>query len=208
MLLGVAAACLAEGRSPLGRNGGIPVEQHCPLCGNPMGRREIVCPACRERIEEREPVRRASVLHAWGRGLMLFLAVFLFLKGAYATLIPKGYEVFIASMGFPTRDPAALHWNAAFVLLAALLYAIAWAGGYLGRVWGGAVCLTALAVFVIGQGITQFALGHQDGSLSRAVALFVFWLSLPIFQFVSLTLGRRQGEEAPGDAEPRRTPVG
>jgi predicted nucleic acid-binding Zn ribbon protein len=175
------------------------MQHHCPICGNPILRHDIVCSACRERIEAREPTRRAGVLHAWGRGLMLFLAVFLFLKGAYATLIPKGYESFVASLGLPSRDAVALHWNAAFVLLAALLYAIAWAGGYLGQAWGTLVCIGGLVIFVIGQIIAQFVLGHEDGSLPRSVALFVFWVSVPIFQFVSLMLGRSHAEEAARD---------
>ena len=177
---------------------GLSMERHCPICGHVLGRHELVCILCRERIDAREPRRRAGALYAWGRGLMLFLAIFLFLKGAYATLSPEGYKAFVADMGFPMRDDHVLHWNAAFALVAALLYAVAWVGGYLGRPWDALVCLAALAAFVVGQGLAQFVLCDQGG-VARALALFVFWCSVPVFQYYSFILGRGR-VEPPSDA--------
>jgi len=165
-----------------------------------LDRHEIVCPACRRRIDAREPTRRESVLYAWGRGLMLVLAVFLFLKGAYAALAPKEYERLIGAFGATGREGAALHWNAAFHLLAALLYAIAWAAGYLRRAWDRAACLAALVVFVVGQGVTLFASIAQAGGVARAIALFVFWVSVPIFQYCAFVLGRGPSGPPPAEA--------
>jgi len=181
------------------------MQGHCPICGQPLGTSAVVCEACHGRIDAREPRRRAAVLYGWGRGLMLFLALFLFAKGAYATLSPGGYAELVGDLGFASKDPTAQNWTAAFALVAALLYAIAWVAGYLGRGWDVLVCLAALVAFVMGQGATQFVLSGLEGGIARAIALFVFWTSVPTLQYYTFVLGRgeaEQGAGAAGDAAP------
>jgi len=176
------------------------MERHCPICGHRMTPHEIVCGACRTRIEQREPVRREQALGAWGQGLMLCLALFLFAKGALATFGPSEYQSLVRSLGFDAADATAHYLNAAFVSAAALLYAIAWIGGYLGLKWDVAVCLSALAVFVGGQAVTQFVFVRGDGGVARALALFVVWVAVPVFQFAALALGVRH-EQPPTEGE-------
>lgn len=172
------------------------MEAHCPVCGGPLDRHDVVCGACRERIRAREPARRDSVLHAWGRGLMLFLAVFLFIKGSLAALAPSDYRDLARSFGVHSVDLDAQFLNAAFVVAAALLYAMAWAGGYVHRAWESAMCLTALIVLVAGHALTSIISASRNGSWAQSLALFIVWLSLPIFQYCAFRLGSPDGEPA------------
>jgi predicted nucleic acid-binding Zn ribbon protein len=179
--------------------------EHCPVCGNPLGRHDIVCPACRQRIDAREPARRHSVLYAWGRGLMLVLAVFLFLKGAFAALSPvEGGDV-ARSFGLRSASRVTQFLSSAFAVLAALLYAIAWAGGYVERTWDTAVCLAALIVLVVGQALTGILWASGSGQWAHALALFVLWSAVPVLQYVLFRLGQQQTvESGPAAATPDR----
>lgn len=173
------------------------MERSCPVCGHHMRRHDIVCHGCRERIERREPVRREEALYAWGRGLMFCLAFFFFIKSALATFGPRDYQALTRSMGFEAVKPTFYYLNAAFVSAAALLYAIAWLGGYLKLRWEAGVCLAALVVFVAGQGVTQFVSASGEGGLARAAALFVVWIAVPVCQFCALVLGEHHEEPPP-----------
>ena len=184
------------------------MEYHCPACGNPMGRNDVVCPACLRRIEAREPARRESILYGWGRGLMLVLAMVLFLKAALATLSPSEYGEVVRSLGIARAHPTAQFLNAAFMAAAALVYAVAWAGSYVGRRWDRAACLLALVVFLVGQAGTRGLAAASDGQWAQALALFCVWVAIPIFQYCSFRLGRPDETEAPpraSSAEPVRT---
>ena len=168
------------------------MDRQCPACGHPMHPNDVVCVACRERIERRKPMRREQVLHAWGRALMLWLGVFFLGKGALATFTPAGYRSFVQSLGFVAHDDTFHYLNAAFVSIAALLYGIAWIGGYLKLHWEPLICGLALAVYVFGQGVTQFM--FDPGGYSRALAFFIVWITVPVVQFVALVLGRNAVE--------------
>ena len=172
------------------------MERKCPVCGHRMHYRDVVCPACRERIERREPVRREQVLRAWGRGLMLCLAVFLFAKAVFATFSPAEYQSFLRSLGFEKEHETFLYLNAALMSAAALLYGVAWLGGYLKLGWETLVCGIALVVFVVGQGATQFLLVPAGEGLARPLAFFIVWIAVPVFQFAALVLGRHEDEPA------------
>ena len=63
------------------------------------------------------------------------------------------------------------------------------------------MCGLALALFVVGQGVTQFFVADVRDGLARSVAFFVVWLAVPIFQFASLLLGRNH------EPPPPTTPV-
>ncbi len=177
------------------------MERTCPVCGHRMAARDIVCPACRERIEQREPVRREQVLYAWGRGLMLLLAILLFVKAAWATFSPSEYQDFVRALGFEKQSEVFVALNAAFVAAAALLYAVAWLGGYLKLEWEAVVCGLGLAVFVIGQGITQFMFAPDGAGVARPLALFVVWVAVPVFQFAALMLGNAEEEPEPSGGD-------
>jgi predicted nucleic acid-binding Zn ribbon protein len=176
------------------------MQAHCPVCGGPLGRHEIVCGSCRQRIAAREPVRRHNVLYGWGRGLMLFLAACLFLKGAFAALGPSDYADLARSFGVQSVDRTAQFLNAAFVVAAALLYAIAWLGGYVGRAWDSAACLAALVVFLVGQALTNLLGAAKDGYWAQALALFAVWVSLPVVQYAAFRLGSPEKEQALKDS--------
>ena len=165
------------------------MQSHCPVCGNPLPYGRIVCPSCEQRIEDRRPRDRRSALLAWGRGLMLCMAVFFFLKGTYGALSPKEYGRAVEAFGLPVRDVEGTALNAAFFLAAGLLYGIAWAGSYLERAWGQIVCLAALVVFLTGEVIMQFVVLREAGGAARAIALFIFWSSVPIFQYCTYRMG-------------------
>lgn len=178
------------------------MDSHCPVCGHPLGRHDIVCRACHQRIDTREPARRESLLYGWGRGLMLFLAVFLFLRGAVASLAPVDYGELARSFGVQSVSRTAQFLNAAFIVSAALLYAIAWIGGYVGETWDRAVCLAALVVFVVGHGLTGIISASSNGHWAQSLALFVVWVSVPVFQYVAFQLGSPSGASSaatPGD---------
>ena len=168
------------------------MDRQCPVCGHRTHPDDIVCEACRSRIERRKPMRREQVLHAWGRGLMLWLALFFLAKGALATFTPVGYRNLVESLGFVAHDDTFHYLNAAFVSAAALLYAVAWIAGYLKLPWETLVCGLALAVFVVGQGVTQFA--FDPSGAARALAFFIVWIAVPLVQFVALVLGRNAAE--------------
>jgi predicted nucleic acid-binding Zn ribbon protein len=176
--------------------------EHCPVCGNPLGRHDIVCSVCRQRIDAREPARRHGVLYAWGRGLMLFLAVFLFLKGAFATLSPVEGSDVARSFGIRGTSRVTQFLDAAFAVLAALLYAIAWAGGYVERAWDTAVCLTALIVLIVGQALTGVLWASGSGQWAQALALFVLWSAVPALQYVLFRLGQQQDIDSGPAPEP------
>ncbi|MFW6163343.1 MAG: hypothetical protein ACODAJ_11290 [Planctomycetota bacterium] len=175
------------------------MEQTCPVCGHRMAARDVVCPSCRERMEMREPRRREQTLYAWGRGLMACLAAFLFVKAAFAVFEPGEYRTLLGSMGYEDVSDTFLYLNAAFVAAAALLYAVAWLGGYLALGWEKVLCGTALAVFVVGQAVTQFLCAPGEGALARPMAVFIVWLAVPVFQCAALLLGRQESEVLSGE---------
>ena len=183
------------------------MERKCPVCGHRMERLDIVCVACRGRIEQREPVRRECVLYAWGRGIMICIALLLFVKSVFALFGPREYEAFMHSLGLRLPDPEVWYLNIAFAASASVLYAVAWIGGYLKLRWEGLVCALGLLVFVVGQAITQLSDADAEGGLARALALFVVWIAIPVCQFATLTLGRRR-DAPPCQAEAPATPAG
>lgn len=173
------------------------MESHCPVCRGPLPYGHIVCPGCEERIEARRPRDRRSMLMAWGRGLMLCMAVFFFLKGTYGALSPKDYSRAMEAFGLPARDVDGTALDAAFFLVTGLLYGIAWVGSYLERTWGPMVCLAALVVFLAGQVIIQFVILRESGGAARAVALFIFWMSVPVFQYCTYRMGLAEPQDEP-----------
>lgn len=176
------------------------MERHCPACGNPLARNDIVCSACRARIAAREPVRRASVLYGLGRGLMVVFAVGLFAKAAFATFGPAEYGEVARAFGIRPASPTERFLNAAFMAAAALIYAIAWAASFVGRPWDRTACLAALAVFLVGQAVTRVVAAAAGGGWAQALAMFCVWVCLPIFQYFAFTLGRPDQPAAPPDA--------
>ena len=177
----------------------------CPVCKEELADHEIVCSACQERIDARMPAHRRSVLWSWGRGLMLAMAILFFLKGSFAALSPEEYARTVADFGFTSRDVTATSVGSAFFLAAALLYGMAWIGGYLGRAWDKHVCLAALVVFGAGETVTRFLfLSGRDG-LARGLALFVFWMAVPVFQYCIFRLAY-QAAEPEGVGAPQRKP--
>jgi len=165
------------------------MESHCPVCGNVLPYGRIVCPSCEERIEARRPMDRSNMLLAWGRGLMMCMAVFFFLKGAYGALSPDEYGRAMKAFGLPVRDAQGTSLTAVFFLASGILYSIAWLGSFLERWWGVHVCLAALIVFVFGEIVVQFFILQDQGGIARAMALFLFWIAAPILQYVTYRMG-------------------
>jgi hypothetical protein len=128
---------------------------------------------------------------------MLCMAIFFFLKGTYGALSPKDYSRAMEAFGLPTRDVDGTALDAAFFLVSGLLYGIAWVGSYLERPWDQVVCLAALAVFLAGQVIVQFVVLRENDGAARAVALFIFWVSLPVFQYCTYRMGLAEPRDQP-----------
>ncbi|NQT89614.1 DUF2116 family Zn-ribbon domain-containing protein [bacterium] len=176
------------------------MESHCPVCGNVLPYNRIVCPSCEQRIDARRPQDRSNALLAWGQGLMLCMAIFFFLKGAYGALSPEEYGRAMKAFGLPVRDVEGTSLTAVFFLAAGLLYGIAYMGGYLERAWGQYVCLAALVVFIAGEMIVQFLILQEAGGIARAMALFLFWIAAPILQYCMYRMGLAEiGAPPPGE---------
>jgi hypothetical protein len=130
---------------------------------------------------------------------MVCLAVFLFVKAAFAVFEPREYRALLKSMGYEEVSETFLYLNAAFVAAAALLYAVAWLGGYLALGWEKVLCGAALAVFVVGQALTQFLFASEAEALARPMAIFIVWITVPAFQCAALLLGRQEDGALPGE---------
>ena len=165
----------------------------CPACSVEMPEGRIVCAACLQAAVLAEPGHRRQRLARTGRGLMLAFAIFLFVKASWMSLAEANYAQFVAALGFAQKSTAVHYLGAMFAGLSAIGYVLAWIGSLLRRRWGKTVCGATLAVFAVGQVVTQCVGLAPEDPKAKAVALIVIWLALPILQFVALILG---GEEA------------
>jgi len=163
--------------------------KECPVCQVSMDDDLIVCPQCMESIARNEPERRKGRVATLAQGLMLFFAIFLFLKASWAGLDEKSYADFVESFGLSQKPPYVHYLGAVFGAVSALLYAAAWIGGFLRRSWRDAVCGAALLVFTAGQIATQYIGLSSEDPIPKAVALVAIWLALPVIQFLALMLG-------------------
>ncbi len=180
----------------------------CPLCGSEVAERGTICDSCLAKAMTARPGRRQRRLAGAAQSLMVWFAVLLFIKACWMALAEPSYSTFVASMGFPQKSAAVHYLAAAFFGLSAAGYIMAWVGTLLERNWRFGVCGAALAVFGLGQVVTQF-MGAQPGDpWAKAVALVVIWMVLPVFQFAALLLGSNRApslssgsQGGAGDAE-------
>jgi predicted nucleic acid-binding Zn ribbon protein len=171
--------------------------RNCPLCGNELGESAIVCSACVEKIALNEPKRREARLRHVADTLLVFIAVFLFLKGAFAMWEMGGYANFVQSLGFPVGSWGLHYLNASICILAALGYAITALGNYMGKEWTLKLCLGTLCVFVGCQAVVQFADIHEEYSFTKALSVILFLAAVPTLQYVMSVMGTASGKAAP-----------
>lgn len=168
---------------------GEPLMKNCPLCDNDLGEAEIVCSACVGRIILHEPKRRETRIRQVADTLVIFLAVFLFLKGAFAMWEQGGYANFVQSLGFPIGSEGLHYLNASVCILAALGYAVTALGNYLAKPWTLRLCMATFAFFLVTQTILQLADTHENYSFSQALAVVFFLTAVPALQLVMAFLG-------------------
>ena len=162
---------------------------NCPLCGNELGQSDIVCASCVSKIVLNEPKRREARIRGVADSLLLFLAVFLFLKGAFAMWGEGGYANFVTGLGFPVGSEGLHYLNASVCVLAALGYAITAIGNYLGREWTLKVCLGTLCFFTAGQVVVQLGDIHEGLGFTKALSVIIFLTAVPVLQYVMARLG-------------------
>jgi|GEM_PF-2538483 len=165
---------------------------NCPVCGNELGDSEIVCAECVENIALNEPKRREVKIRHVADTLIVFLAIFLFMKGAYAMWGKGGYLSFMETLGFPPDQNAGdgLHYlNASICILAALGYAVTALANYLARPWTLRLCLITLCFFVAGQLVVQLGDIHEGFGFTKALSVIFFLSAVPILQYVMSAMG-------------------
>jgi len=164
--------------------------KQCPVCNKDMADNRIVCDECQSKIDTNEKPRRESVLYAWGRGLMVFLACMFFFRGMYALLDAEGYQSAGKAIGLHPLSQTAHYMNASLLLLTGILFAVSWIGGYLEKIWHRALCLATLVMFIVGQLVVQFqgVASAEDGA--RSAALVLFWVTLPVIQYIAFSMGK------------------
>jgi hypothetical protein len=172
--------------------------RNCPLCGNELGEAGIVCGDCVEKIALNEPKRREARLRQVADTLLVFLAVFLFLKGAFAMWEQGGYADFVKSLGYPTGSEGLHYLNASVCILAALGYAITALGNYMSKPWTLKFCLITLCFFCLGQTIVQIGDIHEGYGFTKALSVIFLLAAVPVLQYVMAVMGVSSLQNAPG----------
>jgi len=172
--------------------------RNCPLCGNELGEAGIVCGACVEKIALTEPKRREARLRQVADTLLVFLAVFLFLKGAFAMWEKGGYAGFVKSLGYPTGSEGLHYLNASVCIIAALGYAITALGNYMSKVWTLRFCLFTLCFFGVGQAIVQIGDIHEEYGFTKALSVIFLLAAVPVLQYVMAVMGASSLQDVPG----------
>lgn len=168
----------------------------CPICSAEISESEIVCLSCQEKIHANEPIRKEDRIRGVANNLVIFLAVFLFVKGSYGLLGIESYKGFVEGMGFPVSSDSLHYWNASICILAALGYAVTALGNYLAAGWTKAVCRFSLVFFILGQLIIQLGDISEQFKLAEAIAVVCFLAFVPLLQYVMSLMGRRLQEPA------------
>jgi predicted nucleic acid-binding Zn ribbon protein len=168
---------------------------NCPLCGNDLGQHDIVCSDCIDKITLNEPKRREDRIRNVADTLLVFLAVFLFLKGAFAMWGEGGYASFITSLGFPGNSEGLHYFSATTCIIASLGYAVTSLGNYLGKTWTLRLCLATLCFFALGQAVVQLGDIHEHFGFAKAISVIFFLIAVPVLQYVMATLGGPAGRK-------------
>jgi len=163
--------------------------RNCPLCGNELSEADIVCSACVMKINLNEPKRREMRIRNVADTLVVVLAVFFFMKGAFAMWEKGGYTDFVASLGYPIGSSSLQFLNASICILAALGYAITALGNYLAKPWTLRVCLITFCFFVGAQLLVQLGDIHEGFGFTKALSVVFFLSSVPALQFAMSMLG-------------------
>lgn len=163
----------------------------CPVCSNDISDFEIVCMPCQEKIRTNEPIRKEDRIRSVANNLVIFLAIFFFVKGSYGLLGITSYKSFVEGMGFPVGSDSLHYWNASFCILVALGYAVTALGNYLGTVWTGSVCRFSLIFLVVTQLIVQIFDISEEFKLAEAFAVVCFLGFVPVLQYVMSVVGRK-----------------
>ena len=174
--------------------------QRCPVCNAEMGKSEIICMSCHEKIRENEPMRKEERIKGIADMLVIFLALFLFLKGAYALLGIESYQDFVASIGFPETGTGLHYWNASICILTSLGYAVTALGNYLGADWTLKICRFSLLFFVLGQLIIQLLDISEEFIMAEAISVVCFLGFVPLLQYVMYVMSAKT-EKNPPDYE-------
>ena len=169
--------------------------EKCPICTADISKSEIICMACQEKIRVNEPLRREDRIRTVASTLVIFISVFLFLKGGYALLGMDGYKSLVKDLGFPVTSNALHYWNASVCILAALGYAVTALGNYLNEAWSQKVCRISLLFFIIGQLVIQLGDISEEFILAEAIAVVCFLAAVPALQYVMSLLGSRPSHE-------------
>jgi len=164
---------------------------NCPVCGNELGDSEIVCAECVEKIALNEPKRREVKIRHVADTLIVFLAIFFFMKGAFAMWGKEDYDGFIGTLGFTSEQGGdGLHYfNATICILTALGYAVTALANYLARPWTLRVCFFTLCFFVAGQLVVQLGDIHENFGFTKALSVIFFLSAVPILQYVMAAMG-------------------
>jgi hypothetical protein len=141
-----------------------------------------------EKVRLNEPLRKEDRIRNIANMLVVFLALFLFCKGAYAILSLEGYKNLVAGMGFPVTSNALHYWNASICVLAALGYAVTALGNYLSSDWAQKVCRFSLIFFILGQFIIQLGDISDEFILAEAISVVCFLSSVPVLQYVMYSM--------------------
>jgi hypothetical protein len=182
--------------------------RNCPLCGNELGDAGIVCGACVEKIALNEPKRREARLRQVADTLLVFLAVFLFLKGAFAMWEQGGYADFVKSLGYPSGSDGLHYLNASICILASLGYAITALGNYMSKPWTLKFCLITLCFFCVGQAIVQIGDIHEGYGFSKALSVIFLLAAVPVLQYVMAVMGASALRSASNLGGPAAPPAG
>jgi hypothetical protein len=169
--------------------------EKCPICSADIGKSEIICADCMEKVRMNEPVRREDRIRNIANTLAVLLSIFLLLKGGYALLGLESYKSLVKDLGFPVTSNALHYWNASVCILAALGYAVTSLGNYLNTEWAGKVCRFTLIFFAAGELIIQLGDISEEYILAEAIAVVCFLCAVPSLQYVMSLLGR---SPAPG----------
>ncbi len=171
--------------------------EKCPICNADISKSEIICMSCQEKVRVNEPVRKEDRIRGVADALVVFIAVFLFLKGGYALLGMEGYKNLVKETGFPVTSNALHYWNASICILAALGYAVTGLGNYLNADWTGRICRFSLLFFIIGQLVIQIGDTSEEFILAEAIAVVCLLSAVPVLQYVMSRMGRGGCEETP-----------
>lgn len=157
---------------------------NCPVCSNELLSDDIVCPACIDKIALNEPKRRENRIGQAANTMVVFLAIFLIFKGAFAMWEQGGYKEFVASLGFPTGSEGLHYLNATVCVVAALGYAVTALGNYLSKAWTMRLCGITLAFLLVGEAVVQFGDIHEGYGFFKALSALCFIAVVPVLQYV------------------------